>query len=63
MRTHNITTLTSEIYDTLARNTDYEQFNPDELGLERLETDETNGKIFVEYQDKSFEITITERNK
>lgn len=61
MRTHNITTLADEIYDKLANNTQNEQFNPDEYGLENMEVDSTRGVITIEYQDKAFELVIRER--
>lgn len=61
MRTHNITTLTDEIYDKLANNTIHEQFDADEYGLENMEVDSTRGVITIEYQDKAFEIVIRER--
>lgn len=61
MRTHNITTLTDEIYDKLANNTMHEMFNPDEYGLENMEVDHERGVITIEYQDKAFELVIRER--
>lgn len=61
MRHHNITTLADEIYDKLANNTQNEQFNPDEYGLENMEVDSTRGVITIEYQDKAFEIVVRER--
>lgn len=53
MRHHNISTLTGEIYDTLFRNTNNGHFY----------VDETAGCIYIEYQDKTFKITISEENK
>lgn len=61
MRTHNITTLTDEIYDKLANNTMHEIFNPDEYGLENMAVDSTSGVITIEYQDKTFEVVVRER--
>lgn len=61
MRTHNITTLTDEIYDKLANNTIHEVFDPNEYGLENMEVDNTRGVITIEYQDKAFEIVVRER--
>lgn len=63
MRTHNISTLTGEVYDTLAHNTDYPQFDINEYGLDDMVVDEDNGKIWILYHDKEFEITINERSK
>ena len=45
MRTHNITTLASEIYDKLANNTDNDMFDPNEVGLEDMFVDENAGTI------------------
>lgn len=61
MRTHNITTLTDEIYDKLANNTMHEMFNPDEYGLENMEVNHERGVITIEYQDKAFEIVVREK--
>ncbi len=61
MRTHNITTLTDEVYDKLANNTMHEQFNADEYGLENMEVDSVRGVITIEYQDKAFELVIREK--
>lgn len=61
MRTHNITTLADEIYDKLANNTQNEQFNPNEYGLENMEVDHERGVITIEYQDKAFELVIREK--
>lgn len=61
MRTHNITTLTDEVYDKLANNTMHEQFNADEYGLENMEVDHERGVITIEYQDKAFELVIREK--
>ena len=61
MRTHNVTTLTSEIYDTLFRNTKSEQFDCDEVGLRNFYVDETAGCIYLEYQDRAFEVVIREK--
>lgn len=61
MRTHNTTTLASEIYDKLANNTMHEMFDPDEYGLEHMELDGERGVITIEYQDKAFEIVVRER--
>lgn len=61
MRTHNVTTLTDEIYDKLANNTMHEMFNPDEYGLENMEIDHERGVITIEYQDKAFEVVIREK--
>lgn len=61
MRTHNITTLTSEIYDTLFRNTKSEQFDCDDVDLQNFYVDETAGCIYLEYQDKAFEVVIREK--
>lgn len=60
MRTHNITTLADEVYDKLANNTDNEQFDPNEYGLE-MELDSARGVITIEYQDKAFELVIREK--
>ena len=61
MRNHNITTLADEIYDKLANNTQNEQFDPNEYGLENMEVDRTMGVITIEYQDKAFELLIREK--
>lgn len=58
MRTHNITTLASEIYDKLANNTNYEQFDINEC--EDAYVDERAGVIIINYHDKSFKVIITE---
>lgn len=63
MRMHNITTLTGEIYDKLANNTNFEMFDPNEVGLEHMEVDENAGVITIEYQDKTFEIVVRETIK
>lgn len=60
MRTHNIYTLTNEIYDKLANNTSYDQFNCDEYGLNEFYVDAEAGEIVVEYQDKKFIVKINE---
>lgn len=52
MRTHNIYTLINEIYDKLANNTSYDQFNCDEYGLNEFYVDAEAGEIVIEYQDK-----------
>lgn len=59
--THNITTLTGQVYDTLAHNTNNEQFNQNDIDLTHLEVDEVAGKIYIGYNDKEFEITISEK--
>lgn len=61
MRTHNITTLADEIYDKLANNTQNEQFNPNEYGLEHMELDVERSVITIKYQDKTFELVIREK--
>lgn len=61
MRAHSITTLADEIYDKLANNTQNEQFNPNEYGLENMEVDRERGVITIEYQDKAFELVIREK--
>ncbi len=61
MRTHNITTLTDEIYDKLANNTMHEMFDIGEYGLENMEVDSNRGIITIEYQDKKFELVIREK--
>lgn len=63
MRTHNITTLADEIYDKLANNTDNEQFDCNEYGLDNMYIDDTTGVITIEYQDKTFEVVIREKIK
>ena len=63
MRTHNITTLTSEVYDKLANNTNFEMFDPNEAGLEHMEVNENAGVITIKYQDKTFEIVVREAIK
>lgn len=60
MRTHNITTLADEIYDKLANNTQHEQFDSNEYGLENMEVNHERGIITIEYQDKAFEVVIRE---
>lgn len=60
MRTHNITTLASEIYDKLANNTEHDMFDPNELGLEDMYVDENAGTITIKYHDKSFVVVIRE---
>lgn len=60
MRHHNISTLTGEIYDTIFRNTNNEQFDCDDVDLQNFYVDETAGCIYIEYQDKKFKITISE---
>ena len=60
MRTHNITTLADEIYDKLANNTENEQFDVNEYGLENMELDYERSVITIEYQDKTFELVIRE---
>lgn len=61
MRTHNITTLTDEIYDKLANNTMHEMFDASEYGLENMEVDSNMGIITIEYQDKKFELVVREK--
>ena len=63
MRTHNISTLASEIYDKLANNTNNDIFDPNELGLEDMFVDENAGTITINYHDKSFVITVREENR
>ena len=60
MRTHNITTLTGEIFDKLANNTNYNMFDCNEADLKRFEVDENAGKLYIEYHDKHFTISINE---
>ena len=60
MRTHNITTLASEIYDKLANNTNNEMFDPNEYGLEDMYVDETAAVITIKYHDKTFEVVVRE---
>ncbi len=60
MRTHNISTLASEIYDKLANNTNNDMFDPNEMGLEDMYIDEARGVITIKYQDKTFEIVVRE---
>ena len=61
MRHHNIFTLTGEIYDKLANNTDHEMFDVNEYELENIEVNETAGVITIEYQDKTFEVVVREK--
>ena len=60
MRTHNIYALTNEIYDKLANNTSYEQFDCNEYGLDDFYVDAQAGQITIKYQDKEFVLTISE---
>ena len=59
MRTHNITTLTGEIYDKLADNTNYEMFDASEV--EDMFVSEDAGVIVIKYHDKDFEVVVRER--
>lgn len=60
MRTHNISTLASELYDKLANNTNNEMFDTNEEGLEDMYVDETAGVITIKYHDKTFEVVVRE---
>lgn len=60
VRTHNISTLASELYDKLANNTNNEMFDANEEGLEDMYVDETAGVITIKYQDKTFEVIVRE---
>lgn len=60
MKEHNIETLTSEVYDKLANNTNYDMFDCNAEDLDRFEMDGGKGKIYIEYPDKKFEVTIRE---
>lgn len=59
MRTHNLSTLTGEIYDKLANNTIHEMFDVDEC--EDIMVDEIRGVITITYQDKTFEVVVREK--
>lgn len=57
---HNITTLTDQIYDKLANNTEHDQFNVNDYDLKDMFVDTTRGVITIEYEDKTFEIVVRE---
>ena len=57
---HNITTLTDQIYDKLANNTEHDQFDVADSDLEDMFVDATRGVITIEYEDKTFEVVVRE---
>lgn len=57
---HNITTLTEQIYDKLANNTDNDMFDCNDTYLKDMYVDYNRGTITIKYDDKEFVLVVRE---